>query len=131
LSLTQQKNVIRSRRVAFHVAVLLVLSSCRKDDPQWDVDLLGPLLKTTFTIRDLVADSLLEEGAGGTLTLVYNDELFRVDLDTLLHVPDTSITYSYVVPFGTLNLPAGATLPPIEEEMSFSNCAKADWISPC
>lgn len=113
------KNALKYGRVAWVVPCTVLLCACQKEKPQWDVDLLGPLVKTTFTIRDLVPDSLLDQGPGGTLTLVYRDELFRLDLDTLLEVPDTSIAYSYVLPFGTLTLPAGATLPPIEEETSF------------
>ena len=42
-----------------------------------------------------------------------------MDLDTLLDVPDTSITYSYVLPFGSLALPAGSSLPPINEVTDF------------
>lgn len=109
------------KRVASALLSVLLLASCRKENskPQWDVDLLVPLVKTTLTIRDLVPDSLLEADADGALTLVYRDELFGVDLDTLLDVPDTSITYSYVLPFGSLALPAGSSLPPINEVTDF------------
>ena len=43
----------------------VALSGCQKDPrgPQWDVDVVAPLVHTTFTIADLVADSLLSTDA--------------------------------------------------------------------
>ncbi|MBK6628510.1 MAG: hypothetical protein IPG35_13095 [Flavobacteriales bacterium] len=86
--------------IAVWGALLLGSSSCRKDagPPQWDVDLLAPLVNTSLTLNDVIADSLLVTGADGGLTLLYRTELFGVRLDTLLQVPDTGITYSYVLP---------------------------------
>ena len=111
------KNEVVLGRVALAIVVCSVLLGCRKegDRPRWDVDLLGPLVNSTFTISDIVADSNMEVGADGLITLVYSDELFGVDLDTLFHVPDTSFVYPYSIGFGSVTLAAGASLPPINE----------------
>lgn len=91
---------------------LLFSTGCRKEPahPRWDIDLLAPLVTTSFTIRDLLADSLLDVAGDGSLTLLYRNELFGIRLDTLLDLPDTSFSYRFGLPFpGPLNLPAGAT----------------------
>jgi hypothetical protein len=103
------------RRVQQGVLLLLsmmLLPACRKEDKaRWDVDLLGPLVRTTFTIRNLVADSMIVAEPGtGALTLLYRDELFALRLDTVIQSPDTSFVYDYVLPVpGPLNFPAGIT----------------------
>ena len=100
------------RRVAFGILVfcLFSLPGCKKESDRatWDIDVLAPLLRTTFTIRDLLADSLITTDPSGALTLSYHGELFNVDLDTLLLAPDTSFNYDYALPApGPLNFPAG------------------------
>ncbi len=91
---------------------LLALTACRRDPagPRWDVDLVGPLVHTTFTIGDIVADSLLQVDADGDITLVYRSELFALKLDTVLQAPDTNFAYPFVMPVSG-NLPAGFTFP--------------------
>ncbi|MBK9175988.1 MAG: hypothetical protein IPM46_06530 [Flavobacteriales bacterium] len=92
---------------------LLLLGGCQKesDKATWDIDLLVPLVRTSFTLRDLVADSLIQTDAQGQVTLVYNGALFTVELDTLLNAPDTSFVYRYALPIeGPLNFPAGISL---------------------
>ena len=84
----------------YTVASLLIifsfgLAGCAKNagPAQWDVDLLAPIVTTTFTIGDLIPDSLLVTGSTGAISLLYQSELFAVDLDTVLTAPDTTLFY--------------------------------------
>lgn len=100
------------RTVAFWGVLFLSTSTgCRKDDPaSWDVDLAAPLLTSRLTLNDLVPDSLQSIAPDGAVTLVYSSDLFAVDLDTLLGLPDTSFVYPYAFPLvgnDVFNLPAG------------------------
>lgn len=73
--------------VALMLAVFaLSAGGCRKDGtkPQWDVDMLAPLVQTSFTIRDVLPDSVLVVGDAGALTLLYHSDLFVLELDTLM-----------------------------------------------
>lgn len=108
----QMKNVWGAGAVALAMAVVinLGLSGCRKesDKPTWDIDVLAPIARTTFTLRDLLADSLIRTDPNGAVTLVYSSTLFEVDLDTILTAPDTTFAYRYALPFpGPANFPAG------------------------
>lgn len=93
------------------IAGLLAFGTgCRKESakPTWDIDILAPLVRTTFTLRDLLPDSLLVTDPDGSVTLVYSGELFDVNLDTVLTAPDTTFSYRYALPFpGPLDFPAG------------------------
>ncbi|MCB0763131.1 MAG: hypothetical protein R2815_10385 [Flavobacteriales bacterium] len=84
---------------------------CSKEDgpAQWDVDLLAPLVNTTFTIGDLIDDTLLDVSSDGSVTLLYQSQLFAVDMDTVLKAPDTTFFYGAGLANGqgSVNLPAG------------------------
>ena len=91
-------NARTAGRVACGMALLFstALGSCRKeaDRAMWDVDLLVPLIRTTFTIGGLVADSLIQADAQGQLTLVYSSDLFNIGLDlSLIHISEPTRPY--------------------------------------
>lgn len=94
------------------LCAMVVLTGCRKDPtpPQWDLDLLAPLAKTTLTIGDLVPDSILSSDQQGNVSILYTSELFALSLDTVLTAPDTSFRYGYALPFpGPIQFQPGAT----------------------
>ncbi|MGB3868705.1 MAG: hypothetical protein WBG34_02375 [Flavobacteriales bacterium] len=101
-------------RTVISCLLLLAMSiaSCRKDrpQPQWDLDILAPLMTTSLTIGDLVPDSILSADAQGNVSILYSAELFSISLDTVLTAPDTSFRYAYALPFpGPVQFQPGAT----------------------
>ncbi|MEZ4740427.1 MAG: hypothetical protein R2818_13975 [Flavobacteriales bacterium] len=100
-------------RVASFVLVFLsTLTGCRKDNgpASWDIDVLAPVVTTRFTISDILPDSLQSIDGQGAITLVFSEELFAVDIDTVLDIPDTVFVYPYAFPLpgnDSFNLPAG------------------------
>jgi hypothetical protein len=116
------KNVAPPLWVASAALVLMLFGGCRKEagPSRWDVNALVPLVSTRFTLQNLVADSLLEIGSDGGITLVYASELFTVDLDTLLGAPDTSFIYRYALPTpGPLTFPAGLQILDLTDDSRF------------
>lgn len=97
-------------KVGLFLSGALLLTACRKDNgpARWDVDVLLPLVRTSFSIADIVADSLLVTDGAGNITLLYSSELFTVDLDTVLEAPDTSYFYPGAITFpGPVEFPPG------------------------
>lgn len=88
----------------------LAFAGCQKEEPaKWDIDVLGPLVNTSFTISDIVPDSMLIVNEGA-ITLLYRDELFALRLDTVIDQPDTSFYYNYALPFaGPITFQPGTT----------------------
>ena len=104
----------------FHILLLIISgligNSCRREihTPEWDVDVLAPILSTNFTINDLLADSLLQVNPDQSITLASNTNFYGLTLDSLVSIPDTTIPGGYGLPFGQLVIPPGgniATLP--------------------
>ena len=89
------------KKVIFFILSLATLFACRKDfeKPSWDVDILAPLIKTSLTLDDLLADSVIQVNPDTSIKLVYQSNIFDVDMDSLLKIPDTTITDVYVFPF--------------------------------
>ncbi len=105
------KNICTLAWVACFIICLVLVPGCRKQETAtWDIDILAPLIKTTFTVRDLVADSMLFTDDQGMITILYRDELFALRLDTVIDYPDTSFYYNYALPVpGPIVFPAGVT----------------------
>lgn len=112
----------------FQVTALLLvgalLHGCRKEagPARWDVDVLAPVLRTTLTIGDIVPDSLLVTDETGQVTLLYTNELFAVDLDTILVAPDT--TYFYP---GAIHFPGPVDFPPGTGIVDENNVTRFDF----
>lgn len=99
---------IRQTLLFFLTGVLILhTNSCRQDsgNAEWDVDVLAPVLKTTLTLNDLVEDSLLFANSDSSLKLIYANDFSNVIIDTLLNIPDTTVT-------NPLSLPLGVTVQP-------------------
>jgi len=66
--------------------------------PNWDVNLLAPLINTSLTINDLLPDSVLQTNADTSLKLVYNTNILDINMDSLFKIPDTTIANIYNIP---------------------------------
>ncbi len=84
-------------------SLLLLVSSCKQDsgNAEWDIDLLAPVLTTTFTLQDLVDDSLLIVNPDSSLKLVYVNNFSNLLIDTLLSIPDTTVVNALSLPIST------------------------------
>jgi len=101
--------------------LVLVFFSCRKETekPTWDVDLLAPLLKTTLSLEDLLVDSIVQSNTDNSLKIVFETELFDLNPDSLVQIPDTSITEFFSVPV-TLTANPGNNFYSNDEEIDFN-----------
>lgn len=92
----------------------LFLFSCKKEitRPSWEVDVSVPLIHSSMGLENLIPDSLLSSNSNGEVSLVFNQSVFKLNLDTLLNLPDTTVadTFSIPVPFPSLNINPGQTI---------------------
>ena len=89
-----------SRRLIYVVILLFTLSMCKKENPhpQWDIEVIGPLLHSTLGIGQLVGDSSIETLAGGTQVLNYDTVFSNFNIDSLYQVADTTIPTVVIFP---------------------------------
>ncbi len=80
-----------------------LLPSCKEDagNAEWDVDVFAPVVSTTLSLNDLVEDSLLVTNPDNSLKLVYVNNFSNLLIDTLLSIPDTTISDSLSLPLST------------------------------
>ena len=82
---------MKRQYVAFMLAIFL-LNACKKEQFTTESEWLSPLLKTTLSMKNVVADSLLKNNSSNSLDLVYQYNYDLGDLDDLLVVPDKTDT---------------------------------------
>lgn len=101
--LRQKANPLK-RLIPFLLSLGLIWSGCRKGDPSWDTGIVLPVAHASLSIDNLVADSLVNTNADGSIRLVYSSNFLGIDTDTLFEIPDTSIANYYFLPIpATLN----------------------------
>jgi hypothetical protein len=94
--------------------------SCKKEgNPSWDVDVQLPLLNSSLSINDLIPDSLLQVGSDNSLTLVYKNPIYTINLDSLVNIPDT-ITHKFYPGFAGLQIAPGQEFYSQTEQQSFN-----------
>jgi hypothetical protein len=117
-------SMLKTLKIIFLLAIIALLSSCQKDfeKPNWDVDLLLPLVKSTLTLADLIPDSLIQTNPDTSLKLVYNTNVFDVDMDSLFTIPDTTIADVYTIPLSSIAAPGNSFYSTDEElKMNINN----------
>lgn len=91
----------------------VALGGCKQDiaNTSWDVDVLAPVIHTRLTMADLVADSLLTSSADGALRLRVETSLIDLPLDSILKIPDTTLSKDIISPVVFENVEPGFEIP--------------------
>lgn len=81
----------------------ILFSSCRKEmeKASWDTDILTPLINASMTINNILPDSILQANPDSSLKIVFNNDLYKIDMDTLFNIGDTTVHNGYALPFST------------------------------
>ena len=112
------------RKLGIAVPFILVLSFCRKPTvASWDVDLVLPVVTSQLNIKNFLGDSIFKQDNTGLLNLSVTRTITAIKLDSLIKLPDTTITNSFITPFpGIFNPGQNLTFfPPSEITFSISN----------
>jgi len=80
---------------------LLMLFSCKKreDTIRWNIDGIAPVVYGELSIYDILPDSVLTSDMDSSVTMNLGLNLFRLDLDSLVSIPDTSLLDTFALPF--------------------------------
>ena len=86
---------IRFHLIGIPLMLVAVFSSCNKGPesrPSWDTNVLTPLVNTSLSIDDLLADSLLQQNSDHSVSLVFSNSLYHFSFaDQAIEIPDTTI----------------------------------------
>ncbi|MBP6335522.1 MAG: hypothetical protein KA444_08625 [Bacteroidia bacterium] len=78
----------------------ILLAGCKKenDRPQWDVEVVGPLLFASLTLNELIADSTIQTANDGSVSLMIEQSFYDLATDSVYEIPDTSLSKIVVWP---------------------------------
>ncbi|MEO6306197.1 MAG: hypothetical protein ABIP51_23820 [Bacteroidia bacterium] len=105
---------------------VVALYGCRKPtSANWDVDVVLPVVKSSLNISNFIGDSIFIPDNTGLLSLDVTREITAIKLDSLLQLPDTSITKNFtLLAIQPVTLTPGQSLtffPPSELNFDVSN----------
>ena len=102
--------MLRYKKIVIIAFLLFSALSCRKDFERasWDVDLLAPLINTTLTLNDLLPDSVIQVNPDTSIKLVFQSNIFNIEMDSLFKIPDTTVTEVYIFPFNSVANPGNS-----------------------
>ncbi len=91
---------MKKNTVFIFSAFCILFFSCRKEleKPYWDTQLLAPLVSASLDINNLLPDSILQANADSSMKIVFQNDIYKLSMDTLFKIPDTSITKFYTIP---------------------------------
>ncbi len=107
------------KNLLFILICIFSFFSCRKENAMWDVGLLSPLIKTKFTIKDLVSDSLIKADSSKLVHLVFDRSLYSLSVDSFFSINDTTVAKSFAIDslrLYTLNITYPLTLASIARQ---------------
>lgn len=79
------------------------------EKPYWDTELLAPIIDASMNINNLLPDSVLMANPDSSMKIVFNNDLYKIDMDTLFNIGDTTIHNAYAV--GPISLAPGTAIP--------------------
>lgn len=91
---------VRYRYVLWFLMVTFVSIGCRKklELANWEVDAVAPLAYGSVNFSDYAPEKYFTTSQDQLLNLVLSDTLLNLGLDTLIGIPDTTITESFALP---------------------------------
>jgi hypothetical protein len=94
-------NILLIKRFSVALFLFALLVSCERDSikPSWDVDLLIPLIADTIIVDDVLDDRFFVENPDQSISLVFDEELFEMNIDSLVNLPDTLFHYGMRLSF--------------------------------
>ena len=94
--------IYRTKIVAIIPGLILsgcIFISCHKKPASWDTQILAPVVNANLSINNIITSSYIKNNAAdSSVSLVYTDSLYALNLDTLLNIPDTVLVYDTSTP---------------------------------
>lgn len=87
--------------------ILLIFTTilgCRRviERPNWNVDVVGPIIKTDLNLNHLLNSNILSTDADNAYHLFYKQDLYKLKVDSLFSLPDTPNVKYFNIPIGPL-----------------------------
>jgi len=104
---------MKSFKSRYHIItalfVVFLTDGCRRDFElaPWDADVLAPIAFGELNLGDILVSDELATDSSGLFHLKVSETLINLGLDSLIGIPDTSLSESYFIPVGNITIPSG------------------------
>jgi hypothetical protein len=95
---------------------LVTALSCKKGT-SWDVDAAFPIAKSHLNFSNFFGDTIFKADASGLLHIAFSKDIINFTMDSLVKLPDTTVSIGFTSPFSSLLNPGTVV---------FSNNASTD-----
>lgn len=85
----------------------ILLLGCKKKDTVWTTEWNAPIINDTLNLLDLVNDSTLQEDPGGFYHLGLDRLIYKMGINDVVEIPDTTIVESFTIAFANLTINPG------------------------
>jgi hypothetical protein len=92
---------------------LFYFSGCRKGPSYWDDDFVAPIAHGGLSLGNLFPDSTIKSNSDSSLKIAFESTLINYQLDSLLQMPETTLTTSFIFNYGvdSTSLTPGMNIP--------------------
>lgn len=97
------------KQTLFILSAIVLLASCKKEKTSWTTDWSAPLVHGELTLNDLIPPEYSTTNSDNYLSIIYNETAVGISLDTLVTLPDTSITNKTALAFPVVTVNPGFT----------------------
>jgi len=99
------------KNILVAVFCVFILSFCKRANTTWDDDLVAPLATGSLTLGNLFPDTVIKANADSSLKIAFTSNLINYGLDSLLKIPDTTITIFFNFPGNGYPISPGLSIP--------------------
>jgi len=72
-----------------------LLSFCKRSPTTWEDDVVAPLATGSLSLANLFPDTTIKTNADSSLKIAFETNLINYQLDSLLKIPDTTVTTAF------------------------------------
>ena len=90
------------KNITLAVLCVCLLGFCKRSPTTWEDDVVAPLATGSLSLANLFPDTVIKANADSSLKIAFETALINYQLDSLIKIPDTTVTtvftFSYNVP---------------------------------
>ncbi|MES2131270.1 MAG: hypothetical protein V4506_02915 [Bacteroidota bacterium] len=86
-------------KVLLPAVFLLLAGSCKKEKTSWDIDAAFPIAQSHLNISNFFGDTIFKADPTGLLHIAFSKDIINFTMDSLVKLPDTTVTIGFTSPF--------------------------------
>src|ERR1700757_316395 len=99
------------KKITLALLCVCLLSFCKRSPTTWEDDVVAPLATGSLTLSNLFPDTVIKANADSSLKIAFETALINYQLDSLIKIPDTTITIPFTFTFGTFPITPDESIP--------------------